>query len=271
MISLLSGFLFSFLIAAFAYQKRSLSKSGAVAAIVVGTNVYAFGSLFWYGLLLTFFISSSALSRLKKQKKDVVAKDLFEKTGQRDVMQVLANGGLGTLFVWFAAASMDTLPWMVAYVGVIAAVNADTWGTELGVLSRGKPRHILTGRLVEKGTSGGISVWGTLGTALGGLWIGLFASLFQLILAENGWQLFWLWIGLLSGLLGALIDSVLGATVQLMYGCSICGGETERCEHCGAKTRRIRGVGGCNNDAVNLLSSAAGGLIAWLCWRVIGF
>ncbi|MGZ4122927.1 MAG: DUF92 domain-containing protein, partial [Tumebacillaceae bacterium] len=52
------GLLGSVLIAGLAYWKRSLSLSGAVAAVVVGTLLYGLGSVAWFGTLILFFVSS---------------------------------------------------------------------------------------------------------------------------------------------------------------------------------------------------------------------
>ena len=59
----------------------------------------------------------------------------------------------------------------------MAAVNADTWATELGVLSRTPPRLITSGKVVERGTSGGVSLAGTLAALGGAAVIGLAAAL----------------------------------------------------------------------------------------------
>lgn len=263
----LYGFFFSLLIASIAYWRRSLTGSGVMMAVIVGTQIYALGSIYWYGLLLVFFISASVLSHYKKKKKHQVEQGRFEKTGRRDGMQVLANGGLGMVLVWCAAASSNPAPFMAFYIGVMATVTADTWGTEIGILSHQHPRSILTGKRVEKGTSGGISAWGTMGTALGSLCIGVFAAFFLWLLNYDG-ATSWILFGFISGFVGALLDSVLGATVQRMFTCSVCGCETEKEVHCHTATTLKRGAGWCNNDLVNLLSSAGGGVTALLCWML---
>jgi uncharacterized membrane protein len=66
-----------------------------------------------------------------------------------------------------------------------------------------------------------------------------------------------------GGLAGSLFDSLLGATVQGIYFCERCGKETESPIHrCGQTTRLFRGWPWLNNDLVNLLASAVGGLVA---------
>ena len=66
---LLLGFLLALAIAFLAYKARSLNQSGAIAAAFTGTIIFGIGGLHWAILLLTFFITSSALSHAFKKRK----------------------------------------------------------------------------------------------------------------------------------------------------------------------------------------------------------
>ncbi len=134
------------------------------------TLIFAAGGWVWGALLITFFVLSSLLSRYRAQFKAGLA-EKFAKGSQRDLGQVLANGGMGALLA-LAHAWLPHPVVLFAFAGAMATVNADTWATELGVLARRSPRLITTGRPVEPGTSGGISLPGTLATLAGGLRLG---------------------------------------------------------------------------------------------------
>lgn len=268
----------SLLIAGAAYWKRSLSGSGFVAAVLLGTTMYTFGSAVWFGTLIAFFLSSTLLSRWKRKRKQA-AESGYEKTGRRDAGQVAANGALG-LLLCTSYALWPHPSWWYAFLGVMAAVNADTWATEIGGLSRSAPRSILNGRRVAPGTSGGITVLGLGASAVGGLFIALAAWMLWLPAPEqpipsgDGGAMpllaLWLAVGLSGGMVGSLVDSLLGATVQQMYRCSGCGREVEAVVHCGQPTVRTRGYSGWNNDVVNVAASLAGGAAALITGSILG-
>jgi uncharacterized protein (TIGR00297 family) len=254
------GLLLAVLIAALAYRARSLSRSGAWAAALVGTVIFGLGGWQWAILLLTFFISSSALSRaFKKRKRGLNEK--FSKGSQRDAGQVFGNGGLATLFAGLSVFFPGELwPWL-AFAASLAAVNADTWATELGVLSPRPPRMMTNlGKVVEKGTSGGISLFGTFAALAGAGLIGTLAGTFSPVPLSplNGLSLT-LWVTF-AGLAGSLVDSFLGATVQAIYLCPTCNKETERHpEHtCGTNTSLKRGFAWLDNDWVNFACGLGG-------------
>ena len=213
---LLLGFALSSIIAGIAFWRGSLSASGAMGAVIIGAVTFGLGGWTWGLLLVLFFVTSSALSRFREPDK-LKAAVAFEKGSRRDLGQVLANGGVAAALS-LANGLATWEGWFAMFIGVLAAVTADTWATELGVLSRSPPRLITTGQVVAAGTSGGVSVLGTLAALAGGATIGFAAGL-----APSG--LPW-WIalplGLVSGLGGSLIDSVIGATLQRQGYCPSC-------------------------------------------------
>ena len=149
---------------------------------------------------------------------------------------------------------------LACFAGIMATVTADTWATELGVLSARPPRLITTWQLVEPGTSGGVTLAGLAASSAGALAIGLTLLLGEL--AERSvWQPSLLAVALLGGLGGSIIDSLLGATAQAIY--QTAGGETERrAAPDGTPNPLLRGLSWMNNDMVNFLSSLLGGVIA---------
>jgi uncharacterized protein (TIGR00297 family) len=270
------GLILSAAVGGLGYWRKALTWSGVVGAVLVGTLIFGFGGWIWGLLLITFFVSSSLLSRYRRTQKEVVAEE-FAKGGRRDLGQALANGGLGAALAVAFGAYPDPLLF-AAYLGVMAAVNADTWATELGVLSRELPRLITTGQEVPPGASGGVTTLGYWASLAGALLIGTVATaLVQVgsLLSGNGWRPEAISIPLLAvagGLVGSVFDSLLGATVQGIYYCGSCEKQTERSVHrCGQPTRLVRGWAWLSNDLVNLGASAVGGGIAvslsWLVWR----
>lgn len=266
----LIGLTGSLVIAGIAYRKHSLSGSGLLAALLVGTFLYVFGSVAWFGTLIGFFVSSTFWSKWKQQRKESVEKN-YEKTGRRDAGQVLANGGAAVVLA-IGNAMWPHPVWWSAFVGVMASVNADTWATEIGTFSTQQPRSILTGKRIPRGTSGGISNLGLTASAAGGAFIGSIAWLLILIspdqlnatIPDKGIITLFslLSTGIIAGTIGSLIDSYLGARWQVMFRCQVCKNEVERKVHCNLPTIQSRGLLWMNNDSVNVLSSVGGGIVA---------
>lgn len=269
----LTGFVLSGAMAMFIERRDVLTFGGMLTAIALGTLVYGLGGPLWMGVLFAFFISSSALTNLFEKEKEKVNREQFEKGGPRDPWQVIANGGLSSALA--AAYFLYPRPIMLAvFLGVLATVNADTWATEIGVLSKRVPRLVTTLKPVEKGRSGGVTFLGSLASFAGALFIGgcavVLASVFDPgLLYAFGWQKLILIAGL-SGFLGSMIDSLLGATIQAQYYCGACKKNTEqRVHHCGTRTVLKTGLKIVDNDTVNLLASIVGGVIAALLFPLL--
>ncbi|MDY6877605.1 MAG: DUF92 domain-containing protein [Chloroflexota bacterium] len=271
---LVGGLVFSLAIGVVGYRGGALSGSGVVGALVTGTLIFGLGGWEWGLLLVAFFVSSSVLSFYHARDKEKLA-EKFAKGHRRDLGQALANGGVAALLAMLS--QLLPLPgggregvWFVACAGAMAAVNADTWATELGVLSPRSPRLITTGQQVEVGASGGITWLGAVASLGGALFIGLLGGLGLLVLRQ-GWAAagVLLLAATVGGLAGSLGDSLLGASRQAIYWCDSCGKETERKVHrCGTETHLLRGWRWMGNDTVNFIASAVGALaatgIGWL-------
>jgi uncharacterized protein (TIGR00297 family) len=249
-----AGALVAAAIAAGAWRAGSLSRSGGAAAFFVGTLAIAAGWE-WGALLIAYFVSSSLLSHIGASVKAQRSGTIVEKAGARDAAQVLANGAV------FASAALLDLAhpselWLAAGLGALASSAADTWGTEIGMLSKSSPRMITTWQRVPTGTSGGVSAAGLVATVAGALFVSVAAWLVQrnvrIALAVS-----------LGGLAGAFVDSVSGALWQSRRFCPHCRSGTERLVHdCGTRTERAGGLAWLDNDGVNAACTLVGSLVS---------
>lgn len=224
----------------------ALTARGAAAATVVGAVTLACGGLAHAAVLVLFFATASGLSALAGRRAR-------ERRGAR---QVLANGGAATIALLFRGHHPLA---DLAFLAAIAVATADTWATEVGERFGGTPRSIVGFRRVVPSTSGGVSVVGTIAAIAGAATIALagLRLIPGIVPREAG-------IAAAAGLLGAFVDSALGATLEERRACPACGAPTAGKWHdgCTPPTQRISGVPGLNNDAVNLLATIAGALVA---------
>ena len=238
-----------------AWQARALTLSGCIAAWTVGTSVlYGTG---WKGgaVLAAFFVSSNLISRFNRI---AIAPSLDAKSDRRDLLQVYANGGVAAAVAVASAGQLSF--WLLTIT--LAAAAADTWATALGARSRVPPRLLAFGRSVPPGTSGGMTLIGSGGAALGAATISAVGAL------VSGMSLIFP-AGTLVGSVGMVIDSALGAVVQGRFYCQSCDVASEwRVHGCGQRTRRTGGLAWLDNDWVNFLttaSAAGAGLLLWWC------
>jgi uncharacterized protein (TIGR00297 family) len=276
-VSLLSLLAFGLLLNAAAsllvFWRGSLDAGGAAVGTVVGTLIFAFGGpLFWI-VLMAFFLSSTAFGRVRRTQKELLAA-LHQKGDRRDLFQVLANGGMGMLTAVLFGLTNDPA-WAAGFAVSFASSNSDTWGSELGVLSRGNPVSLLTFRPVSRGVSGGVSPLGCMVSFGGALFIALIFAVENLSLGIfPGGFLRLAAVITAGGFIGSLLDSLMGATLQAQYaseagnraesiGPAVMLTERSRGDD-GTPRRLVRGLPFVNNDVVNFASCAVVTLAAVL-------
>jgi len=245
---LVFGIIFIICLSYAAWKSRTLTKSGMIGAMIVGSAILIGFS--WKGLLILgcFFVTSSLWGKIKSNQKDSL-QDLLKKQDQRDIVQVFANGGIPALIAILSLFDHSNLiDYSMLFSISLAAANSDTWASEIGTLSKSHPRMLLTFKKVERGTSGAVSLLGTFAALAGACFIAIVAvflfdlSFMNLIMIS------------VFGFLGNLFDTILGQTVQVKYKCRVCHKVTEKKIHCRFQGLKINSISFLDNDAVNILS-----------------
>lgn len=276
------------------YSRRSLTPRGIATAAVVGF-IHAVHPFRLLVLLLVFFVCGTKLTSwgadIKAElltdevhgvvpaapiesKQDGVQISGTKKKG-RTATQVLCNSLPATLLalthlyvaregkVSISHSLSDLL--IIGVVAQYACSAADTFSSEIGILNDGWPILITTFRKVPPGTNGGVSVLGLIAALMGGSIIGLTAF----VIPTNSWmtKVIILLISVAAGLLGSLVDSLLGATMQTtVYNAEmkkvveVHGGSSLQSWEAGEKFI-VLGYDWLDNNQVNLVSA----LITVLC------
>lgn len=266
MTDFLIGFALSLFIAGLAYLKKSLTLSGMIAALFFGTLIYMFGQFLVWSALIAFFISSSLLTKLH-EKKDVEGINIDKKG--RNYVQVISNALVATIFLIIYRLTTQNI-FLIASVVSIATSNADTWASEIGVLSKGKTFSILNFKIMEKGSSGAVSILGLIASMLGAFFIGVVFTTIYATFHDFEWVtlLTYGMIITIGGFIGALLDSYLGLLVQAKYKGKQSGRIFELKKIPGEQAILISGITFITNDAVNFLSGLFSSIITIVLFAV---
>lgn len=225
--------------------------ANCIAAVYLLVSAYFGGFPMLVGILSLYVLSAvigTITNRIYEKKKG-------EKLRlSRNLKQILANSSVAFLCSLLYFITKREFFLFGAFVAV-AEEFADAAASDIGKLSRFRARNILGFEVVPTGISGGITPLGT---------IGAFAGAAVAILIPFAFRVFdWRILLVLTGMafFGTLVDSILGAALQGLYRCNVCGTQVEVREHCLRPTERIKGIGWFDNSIVNLAS----GLITVAC------
>ena len=195
----------SLVLGAVGLKARIVDKSGFAAGVTLSVVIMYFLPLEWFAPMAAFVILGGMASKYKHSVK--ARKGEAEKKAGRGFRNILGNGGVGLM----SAMAFGFYPhpaFIVGYLCSIAAMCADTFGAEIGQLSREKPVLITSLKKVKTGTDGGITVLGEAAELVGAFLI----SVIPFLLGVASLKL--VVVSTLAGFLGSNFDSLVGATLE---------------------------------------------------------
>ena len=237
-----------------AYYLRAITFSGLISAVLLGTSLFVFSGWIGFAALVLFFVLGSLVSRIGKSKK-AEAEALHERRGARSVVQVLANGFPSLIFaVIYNFTGIESC--LLAVIVCFAATTADTFSSEIGMLSKKNPVSVLSFKPIQRGISGGFTLLGLLGGALG--------AIITAFLAIPKFGMKGMLVVVVAGLVSSVLDSVLGAVFQAKYQMPGEVDEQSLTEHRilnGVPLKLVHGIRWVDNDVVNFVSVFFVGLV----------
>ena len=180
-----------------AFNRKWLSAAGALIAVLIGIITFNWSALTmvsgWGGLLplFMFFFLAQGASYLGRRSRHAHE--------TRGIANILGNG--------LAAMAALSVGWVAGFYAALSAALSDTLSSELGLLSHSRPVLITTLKTVPTGENGAVS---RMGLAAGVLGAALMGGLYFFVTADFRIALFIM----ISGFLGNLMDSVIGATLE---------------------------------------------------------
>lgn len=262
--TLLVGVLLISALAVLAVRLRALDSIGAFSGAIVSLVALLAGGFAWLVMIIIFVAVSSAMTRYKYEYKRRLG-SAQEKMGVRSWPNSLANGGVSVI-ASVAEVYTHSEIFAVMFLASVTAAMADTLATEVGLLSRSRPKLIIhPSRDVAVGTSGGTSVEGDLAAVITSVLMALVGVAILVVKVSGPVDEVLVSLSVAGGsIAGVFFDSLLGATVQGVYRCAACDTITENEFHHGRRGEVVRGLRHFDNNVVNFVGILFGSGVAIL-------
>lgn len=251
------GIITAVLLSAAALRKKALTLFATITAVCIVILISFCASYREVVFLAVSYLALVVIDALTEKKSQKIVADVHKKHGARTVVQLLANGGAATVAIILYRILKDGA-FLYVYVICVIEACADSIASDIGVLSKRPPVSILTFKRVQTGLSGGVSPLG-LSASFAGC---VFMAMLSLICV--GFSIKNFILTAVIPFFGMILDSVIGASLQVKYKCAKCGKYTERAEHCGEKTVYSEGIPFLDNSAVNLMTNIITGIIGYI-------
>jgi uncharacterized protein (TIGR00297 family) len=213
------------------YVARTVTPAGAIGGFVIGVVIAATTSWPGWTLLLVTFLAAALSSRLGLRRKTLLG-IAEERGGRRGVGNAIANTGFAAGAALMSALTFAHDAGLIAFTAALAAGGSDTIASEIGKAWGKRTYLITTFKAVPPGTSGALSLEGTVAglaaaVVLAGIAVAVGLVPHRVLLPV-----------VIGATVGSLCESVLGATLE--------------------------GPGIVNNDVLNFLNTAIAAVTAIL-------
>ena len=185
----------------FVRSRNWLDQTGSLAALWIAAILWMSGG--WKALSAPVFllVVGSITGKLIRPN---------HASEKRTAQQVFSNGLIGVV-LYMLYGMTGQFHWLLLAWSSFAVSVCDTISSEVGVAVGGRTYNAVTLRSMQPGLSGGISLAGTAGGLAALLLLVLFLFI---ILPVSPIQLLWV---LSTGLVGMLVDSILGSKWQALW------------------------------------------------------
>ncbi len=265
LISIVTALIIGLVLAVSGIIFHALTWDGAIAGFYFGVIILGLGSWTWGAMYGLFFVLGSLFTFVGKEKKKDLTQEFEKGESARDSIQAMVNSLIpAILALLFVLIKHPILAIMAA--GALATSLADTFGTEIGSISKKSTYSALKPWVKkERGSPGAISVLGTLASAVGATLIGIIGFI---VAQYDSYAVLpkYLWIiiptSIIGGFIGSYFDSVFASTIQRLNKCTKCNKITEKNTHCSIPTVYYSGIKWIRNDLINLLAIVIGAMIS---------
>lgn len=201
------GLLLNIVVALSGWAARTVSMSGVVAGVVIGTIIYACAGPGAWLMLLIAFAAAAVTSRIGYKRKLQLG-IAEERGGRRGAANAIANTGFAAGAALLAVMSPYRMEALLAVAAALAAGSSDTVASEIGK-AFGRRTFLVTGlKPVPPGTSGALSLEGTAAGVVA-------AALLALVAVHTGLiSQHLLLVVVIAATAASLIESALGATLE---------------------------------------------------------